>query len=80
MYIVNMLVFEKKYNKINLDALDHKIISALGKNCRLSDSKISKMVSRSREVVSYRIKRLEENGIIAGNITGINLKFFPGPI
>lgn len=69
-----MLVFEKKYNKIQLDTLDHKIIGALGKNCRLNESKISKMVSRSREVVSYRINKLEENGIIAGNITGINLK------
>lgn len=69
-----MLVFEKKYNKVQLDVLDHKIISALGKNCRLNESQISKMVSRSREVVSYRIKKLEENGIIAGYITGINLK------
>ncbi|MBT4717299.1 Lrp/AsnC family transcriptional regulator [Candidatus Woesearchaeota archaeon] len=53
----------------NLDLKDKRIINELWANCRQSDSAIAKKVGLSREVVSYRIKRLESSGLIKDYIT-----------
>ena len=55
-----------------LDKIDQRILFELDKNCRISDNRIAKIVGRSRESVGYRIKRLQEKGILQGFITSIN--------
>lgn len=58
--------------KIKLDLTDRKILAELDKNCRISNSRLGKIVNKSREAVKYRIQQLEKNGIIQGFITSIN--------
>jgi Lrp/AsnC family transcriptional regulator for asnA, asnC and gidA len=58
--------------KIKLDLIDKKILAELDKNCRIPNSKLAKIVNKSREAVKYRIQQLEKNGIIQKYITSIN--------
>jgi DNA-binding Lrp family transcriptional regulator len=58
--------------KIKLDLTDRKILAELDKNCRIPNSKLAKIVNKSREAVKYRIQQLEKNGIIQKFITSIN--------
>jgi len=58
--------------KIKLDLTDKKILAELDKNCRIPNSKLAKIVNKSRETVKYRIQQLEKNGIIQKYITSIN--------
>ncbi len=57
---------------IDLDLKDRKILYELDLNCRQSNAKIGKKIGLSREMVNYRIKRMEEDGIITGYWTAIN--------
>mgnify|MGYP006287581199 CR=1 FL=1 len=54
---------------MKLDKKDFQILYELDKNSRQSNSQISKKLKTSPEVVNYRIKRLENNGIISRYIT-----------
>jgi len=58
--------------KIKLDLTDRKILAELDKNCRISNSKLAKIVNKSREAVKYRIQQLEKKGIIEKYITSID--------
>jgi DNA-binding Lrp family transcriptional regulator len=49
---------------INLDKKDRKILYHLDLNPRQSNSEIGKAVGLSKDVVNYRIKQLENNGVI----------------
>lgn len=55
-----------------LDLIDKKLLVALDKNARLPLSQLAKQLRISRDVVNYRIKRLEEEGIIRGYDTYID--------
>jgi DNA-binding Lrp family transcriptional regulator len=57
---------------VNLDIKDRKILYQLDLNCRQSNSQIGRKVGLSKQVVDYRIKRMEEEGIICGYWTAIN--------
>ena len=57
---------------VNLDLKDRKILYQLDLNCRQSNSQIGRKVGLSKEVVNYRIKRMEDLGIITGFWTAIN--------
>ncbi len=69
-----MKVLTEKTKRWKLDSLDKEILVLLGRNCRISNSEIGKEIGRSREVVAYRIKRMEQEKVIMGYIAGINLK------
>ena len=56
-----------------LDIKDRKILYELDINARQSFSEISKKVRLSKEVVNYRIKRLEKLGIVKGYYALINI-------
>jgi Lrp/AsnC family leucine-responsive transcriptional regulator len=56
-----------------LDAKDRKILFELDKNCRQSCKEIGKKVGLSSEVVNYRIRKLEDNGIITHYQVVVNL-------
>jgi len=47
-----------------LDLKDRKILYELDLNCRQSNTQIGKKVGLKKDVVSYRIKKLEDEGII----------------
>jgi len=56
----------------HLDLKDRKILYELDMNCRQSNVKIGKKVGLSKEVVKYRIKRMQDEGIITYFWTAIN--------
>jgi DNA-binding Lrp family transcriptional regulator len=56
----------------NLDLKDRKILYQLDLNCRQSNAQIGKKVGLSKQVVDYRIKRMENNGVITFFWTAIN--------
>jgi DNA-binding Lrp family transcriptional regulator len=49
-----------------MDAIDEKLLSALGENGRASTAQLARLVGRSRTSVQSRIERLEKAGIIMG--------------
>jgi DNA-binding Lrp family transcriptional regulator len=55
-----------------IDLKDRKILYQLDLNCRQSNTQIGKNVGLKKDVVSYRIKRLQEAGIIKNFYTEIN--------
>ena len=57
---------------VNLDLKDRKILYHLDLNCRQSNAQIGKKVGLSKQVVDYRIKRMEEEGIIENYWTAID--------
>ena len=57
--------YELEYGeKVKLDEKDKKIIEQLQKNAKQSVSQISRKTDIPRDVVKYRIKRLEESKVI----------------
>lgn len=56
------------------DKLDKGILYELCYNCRQPDSVISKKLRTSKQVVRYRIKKLENEGIITAYNTLVDLK------
>jgi len=60
-----------------LDKKDHQILFELDRDSRQSISKLAKKTRLSRDVVNYRIKQLEKEGIIQKYITIVDFtKFF----
>ena len=57
---------------VKIDLKDRKILYQLDLNCRQSNNQIGRKVGLSKEVVNYRIKRMQENGIIKCFWTSIN--------
>ena len=57
---------------IKIDLKDRKILYELDLNCRQSNTQIGKKVGLKKDVVSYRIKRLQDEGIIKNFWTAIN--------
>ncbi|MFH1770666.1 MAG: Lrp/AsnC family transcriptional regulator [archaeon] len=51
---------------MKLDKIDQKILYELDKNARIPDTRLAKLVGRSKESVRYRIKQLQEKNIILG--------------
>jgi DNA-binding Lrp family transcriptional regulator len=59
-------------NMVEIDLKDRKILYQLDLNCRQSNAQIGKKVGLSKQVVDYRIKKMEEEGVITGYWTAIN--------
>jgi len=55
-----------------IDLKDRKILYQLNINCRQSNTQIGKKIGLKKDVVSYRIKRMEEKGVITGYWTNID--------
>jgi len=56
----------------SVDLKDRKILYELDLNCRQSLTQIGKKVGLKKDVVSYRIKRMQDEGIIKNFWTAIN--------
>ncbi len=61
-----------KGDKVKLDSKDKKIIEQLQKNCRQTIAEIAKATKLPRDVVVYRIKKLEQTEIIRAHHTMLN--------
>ena len=59
--------------KLTLNKKDKKILYQLDCNARQTFSEIAKKVGLSKEVVNYRIKRLENVGVIKGYYAVVNM-------
>jgi len=57
---------------INLDAMDRKILATLMQDSRISYTQLAKKINSSREVAAYRIRRLQEGGILQEFVTEID--------
>jgi Lrp/AsnC family leucine-responsive transcriptional regulator len=57
---------------IKIDLKDRKILYELDLNCRQSNTQIGKKVGLKKDVVSYRLKKLQDAGIIKNYWTTIN--------
>ena len=60
--------------QLPLDRTDKKLLAALMKNARLPITSLAKASGVSREVATYRLKRLEEKGIILNYVTEVNVE------
>ncbi len=56
-----------------LTSKDYKILAVLDKDARLSDTAIAKSVGTSKQVVRYRLKRLEEEKVIENYYTMLDV-------
>src|SRR3989344_3040593 len=52
--------------RVKVDAKDRKITALLAQNSRMAASQIAKEIQLSRDAVAYRIKRLQQEGVIIG--------------
>jgi DNA-binding Lrp family transcriptional regulator len=59
-------------NESKIDLIDKKILIELDKNCREHLSKISRKIKKSKQLVDYRIKKLENANYVSGYNTLID--------
>lgn len=57
---------------VKIDLKDRKILYELDLNCRQSNTQIGKKVGLKRDIVAYRIKNLQEKGVIKNFFTVID--------
>ena len=57
---------------VDIDLKDRKILYELDLDCRQSNTHIGKKVGLKKDVVSYRIKRMQDEGVIRNFWTAIN--------
>lgn len=55
-----------------MDLIDRKILSELDRNARISYSEMGKRIRVAKETVKYRVKRLQDEGVIDGFYTVVN--------
>ena len=67
---------ESGFKQIKIDFKDEKILGLLSTNARRALSELSKSVRLSREGTFYRIRRLENQGLIAGYYAVFDLRDF----
>lgn len=63
-----------------MDSKDKLVLKELQRNCRQTIAEISKKTNLPRDVVQYRIKKLEESGVIISHHTFINHRKIGYPI
>ena len=61
-----------KGEKVKLDSKDKKILEQLQENCRQTIAEIAKATKLPRDVVVYRIKKMEEQKVIRAHHTMLN--------
>lgn len=60
--------------KIELDAIDRRILAILQENGRLSNQEIAERVNLSPSPCLRRMRRLEETGVITGYVARLDPK------
>ena len=65
---------KKKSKKTKIDNLDLKIMKLLSENARMEYNELSKKLDLTANAIKYRIKNLENSGIISGYTISTNIK------
>jgi len=65
---------KKTLKQREIDSLDHKILTELQKNARITNAEIGRRVGLSAPAVGDRITKLEEHGYIDGYRTILNME------
>jgi len=68
----------REISEVNLDHVDFQILLLISQKARMFDSEVGNKLNLSRKVVSYRIKKMEEQKVIYGYkpfLGGNNLNF-----
>ena len=63
-----------------MDKIDFKLIKALEENARMTYAQLGKLVHLSAPAVTERVRKLEEQGVIAGYHATVNLEKVGVPI
>ena len=63
-----------------IDGIDHKIISLLQENARLSNAALAEKVGLTTSTVHERVKKLEKKGIIKGYVAMVDAEALGKPI
>jgi len=63
-----------KVRREKVDAIDRKILYLLSLNARLSNTSIANHLKLSREMVAYRINRMQNSNILHGFLTLVSLQ------
>ncbi len=58
---------------IGLDKIDRRILFELDQNCRIPETRLARLVGKSKEAVRYRIKNLRAAGVIRGYTAHVNM-------
>ncbi len=61
---------------IELDLRDRKILYELDRNCRQSNAQIAKKVGLSKQIVNYRVNKLQKQNIIQKYVAQLNIPKF----
>lgn len=61
---------------MKFDEIDLRIFQALMKDVRLNASKLAKKLGMTKSALSYRLKKINESGIIIGSNINVNLEKF----
>ncbi len=71
---INNYIGQNYWNAMprKVDMIDKKIMYLLCRNARFSNTAIAKALGLTREVVSYRIKKMQETGFLNGFLCQIN--------
>ncbi len=62
--------------EIKLDLKDRKILYEIDRNCRQSNAQIAKKVGLSKQVVNYRINKLQKQNVIQKYVAQLNIPKF----
>jgi Lrp/AsnC family transcriptional regulator, leucine-responsive regulatory protein len=65
---------KKTLKQLEIDGLDHKILTELQKNARIANAEIGRRVGLSAPAVGDRITKLEQHGYIEGYRTILNME------
>jgi DNA-binding Lrp family transcriptional regulator len=60
------VVWAGEISNVSLDKIDFKILATISQDARLSDSEIGKKIGISRKIVTYRIRKMINSGVIYG--------------
>jgi Lrp/AsnC family transcriptional regulator for asnA, asnC and gidA len=63
---INRFFHHQKPKKLDIDEMDKRIIQLLARNARMPLVEISRCIKKSSKVIRYRIKKLENLGVIVG--------------
>lgn len=66
LYIIFLIMMDMQ-EIFPLDEKDRKILWLLSCDARMSFSKIAKMAGISKDIVNYRVRRLEDSGVLLGS-------------
>ncbi len=68
------LITKRSENKEKIDAKDVLILKALQHDARIKSMEIAKKTNLTAEVVAYRLKQLQQKGILLGSRAHINME------